>query len=416
MARENYVCIVRQTALIPDPYAALDSDIKLDGKSTADLAPKGGTVLPSDPMMHFAVWFERLCTLLLITAVTGCMPMRAPEFAQLSRYDLPGVIASAVAPSSDGTRWLVLNKPDELLVYTSFDNEPAKRTLEGGAISSGWLDEGRVFLAYSELPPEPKGAPVQKVELWNSDLSKRTALITIPVRKNILPGRMVSVSRNGQLVAEDSAVYDVRKGAWLLDDETHESQSAQSIRGEWVLTAGYQDKHVVVRSLTSAAKRDWLAPAQITSAVMTHSGGTVYVGTRSDVFAWPTKQQTAVRFRAGAVVDVQLMDHEHTLAVLGERYLWLLDANTLQELRAFRLLGTGFSLAVDGTLAAVGDEDGRVYVFDSKVGALATQHALSGAVHALGVKEKTRTVVASNSGEPGSTLVVLKVPETAPAQ
>lgn len=354
---------------------------------------------------------RRAVGLAMALSVAGCPARLEPRFASVKRHQLAGVFADALSPSRDGARWLVLNLPNELRMYEDFGREPRVRGLNAGEAAIGWLDSARVFLAHAEAG-SAVGTGTQLVHILDDEL-RPLNIVKLPKHDPPLSPTMFAVSPSGRFIAVDSAVFDTQRGSWVLQAAMHAGQNSLEFSGDdWLLTASYHDERVRLRSLRDTTEYARFMPEEVTAATFDAASRVVFVGTRSDAYAWNVVSNDVERAGVGRVQSLRLCEGGRALAVLGERHLWLLDTRTFKTRFKIKLRARALDLAADGALVAVSDDSGVVYAIDAHAGKLlASAQVMSDRILALAVHAATRRVVATSARDRISSLVVIGLPK-----
>jgi hypothetical protein len=332
----------------------------------------------------------------------GCQHV-LPKFAHIAKSErLDGTSPRSISSAPNGERWLVVRELTDALLYTDLSSAPKLRELPR-LVRGGFLDDERVFLASADT-----------VDIWNASFDERLVHEQIPTAPDPhLPGDLLQVSPSGRFIAKDIAVYDTHERRWLALAARHGHQSVLEFSGDaWLLSGGFWDERIVLRSLTDDTLREWSTPDKITSATFDPASGWIFVGTKGGAFAYHKDGDAQGRkVASGEIVDVALFDEGRALAVLSVRHLKVIDTKSLRERASFRLEAEGRALSADGTLVAAGDSEGRVYAWDGREARLlASEMVLPGLVISIAVNARVRRALAASSDARAVNLVMLTLP------
>ena len=340
------------------------------------------------------------------TLAAGC---HSPvlQLAHVARLELEEN-AVKVAVSQDGNRFVIGSGLYAIYLWTPPWGRPSSIQIAGGQtaggiVGAGILDDERVYAADHE-----------HVEIWEPTLARRESQVKFPSDPH-LSGKRVVVSPGGRFIAIDEAVLDVGSGLLSVPNFRHGYITAVVFAGDThLLTAGFHDRSVVVKVLPSGPESTWHSPDPVVAAALTRDGALALVATKGGAYLWPTGSNEPRRRWGWSwedIVDVCFVSDGRSAVVLAGRKLHVIDVATLKEASTVRLEADGTALACDGDLSAVGDGEGRVYMYEvSRRQLFGHAGELRGGVRAIVVSARARRVLALTNDEGRAQGVLLGVP------
>jgi hypothetical protein len=336
----------------------------------------------------------------------GCHTPALP-LARVAPLELDDT-AVKLSVSRDGNRFVLGGGVHGVYLWEAPWGRPASIQIAGGQtaggiVGAGFLDDGRVYAADSE-----------HVEIWGPTLARRESQVTFPSDSN-LSGKRVVVSPGGRFIAIDEAVLDVVSGRLSVPKFRHGYITAVVFAGDThLLTAGFHDHSVVVRVLPSGSESTWDSPGPVVAAALTRDGALALVATKGGAYLWPPGSNEPRGHWGWSwedIVDVCFVDDGRSAVVLAGRKLHVVDVVTLKEAPTVKLEADGTALACDGDLSAIGDDEGRVYVYDaSRRQLFGYAGDLRRGVRAIAVSARARRVLALTNDEGRAQGVLLNVP------
>jgi hypothetical protein len=337
----------------------------------------------------------------IVSAFAGGCHTPALPLARVAPLEL-AESSVKLAVSHDGSRFVIGSGLYAVYLWTPPWGRLSSIQVAGGVQGAGLLEDGRIY-----------GADRSHVELWSSTLSRRASEIVFPVSDPPLSAKRVVVSPGGRFVAIDDAVLDVASGQLSVPATRHATITAIVFAGDThLLTAGFHDRRVRVLALPSGPEADWYAPYPVVTAAMTHDAALALVATNVGAYLWsPGSKEPLGHWGWGDIEGVCFLADERSAALLAGRTLHVIDIATLKEVFSVRLDADGTALACDGDLSAVGDDEGRVYVYEASRRQL-FEHAgdLRGGVRAIAVSARARRVLALTNDEGRAQGVLLGIP------
>jgi hypothetical protein len=350
-----------------------------------------------------------LVTIFAAATLASCTRMASVPFVQVEDAATLPAHVTQLEPSHQANAFLAAGSDGSLALIASATSAVARTHVDGRVLHAGFLADGRVALLLM-------GAPGQalSLELWRADLGERLGREALPPapRPDALRYEHLRVSGSGRYVAVDHAVYDRQEARWLQGGTQHGHQTALEVVAERaVVSGGYWDERVLVRTLPSGAQEAFPFGEHVTAASYDATLERVFAGTAAGVVSVHVVSKDTRWFRrTGKVAALHVLAGAGALGVLAEGKLWLLSAGTLTERTSFDLNAEDARMVADDTWLAVADAKGRVHVVDvADERVLASDVLASGPIEALAVSRRMRRVLASVRKGEGSMLLAASI-------
>lgn len=181
--------------------------------------------------------------------------------------------------------------------------------------------------------------------------------------------RRAAISPDGRDVAFGGSVVEVGSNRSVGADKPLASQSALtfSADGTRVVSAGFQEPWITVRDLPGGATREWLAPAQVSHAVLS-SNGDLVAASMSDgsLHTWRQPSGEALgSWQGPKEIRALCFPSPGPMVVVADpQGISVVDATSGQRAWRGEVEGTLWTVACEGGLAAAGTTDGALWLWD----------------------------------------------------
>lgn len=210
-----------------------------------------------------------------------------------------------------------------------------------------------------------------------------------------------AISGDGRFLALGGAVFDRSTAAELAAAKPLATQSSLelSARGNRLVSTGLQEPWVIVRVLPSGETHSWRAPEAVHAAALSADGSSVAAATRDEKVYLFQANGKALRSWSGPsqVRRMHFIQGDARLVVVHDRGLSIYDVASGRELYAGRSDARITQIAFDGSLVAVGTDQGTLSVWDCERGALLCRTQFGrAAISAVDVHAKAQLLIAAD--------------------
>jgi WD40 repeat protein len=218
--------------------------------------------------------------------------------------------------------------------------------------------------------------------------------------------RQATIGADGRFIAFGGAVVDVASERELGEPRPIASQSALAFspNEERVISAGFQEPWIVVRDLPGGAAREWLAPGKVSHAALSSTAATAAASMEDgEIHFWrqPSGESLGSWQGRKEVRALCFSPGDTSVYVADPAGFSVIDVARARETWRASIDGILWVFSCDGTMAAAGSTDGRVWLWDTARQVLRARLQLSSfAVVAMELSSiRNRLVAADEKGE-----------------